>query len=155
MFLASPFDCQSIRVHTSCTYTRSIVRPYWKKGLIPRLPSALTFHIRDFVFPVFASCRQLLIAEPMSDHSIYSACHAIDSINMGRVVAMRELVNVAVQMLDAHIMMSPVVTALEKRPERLDPVSVHSAANILTDAMDDDLMVKTYRTDVARVRICV
>ena len=53
-----------------------------------------------------------------------------------------EFLDVAAQVLRAHVMIGAVVSALEHRPERLDAVGMGLIADVLADGVLDGLMLE-------------
>ena len=67
--------------------------------------------------------------------------HLLDGVHFAHVVAAGELVDVALQVLLAHLMVDSVVAALEHAPEALYAVRVGHLADVLADGVLDRLMV--------------
>ena len=53
-------------------------------------------------------------------------------------MAAYKLVDVPLQMFDGHLVIGPVVSPLEQRPERLDPLRVNHPIHVLLRAVLDD-----------------
>jgi hypothetical protein len=71
------------------------------------------------------------------------------------VVAEGELVDVAVQVLGAHVVIDTIMAALQERPKALNPIGVSLVPNVLADRVIDADMVKTFdgKADVTAVLI--
>lgn len=62
-------------------------------------------------------------------------------VQVPKVIAVRKLVGVALQVLERHLVVDPVVSAPEHQPARLGPVRVRQPIHILADAVRDRLVV--------------
>ena len=77
--------------------------------------------------------------------------HLVAGVGRPVIVSARELIDVSVKMLAAHVVVGSDVTALQARPERLYAVRMGLPMHVLFDAVLDRLMVR----DIAVARVLV
>ena len=75
------------------------------------------------------------VAEPFAVHAPHHRGHLVYSVIRSLIMPSRELADVAVKMLRAHLVVRPVVAALEHRPEALNAVRVGHPTDVLPDGM--------------------
>lgn len=85
---------------------------------------------------------QVLVSQPIFLHSPDDLPHRLWRIHVALVVAARELLNVAVKVLRAHLVIRPVMAAREHRPERFDAVGVDLSADVFAYGVLHRAMVR-------------
>lgn len=83
---------------------------------------------------------QIFIFQPLAVHPLERLPQLLQRIQAPDVVAPCELVQVAVQMLVAHMVVDPHNAPLEDRSERFNRVRVHLVPNVLLFGMLDSLV---------------
>ena len=107
------------------------------------------------IFSGVLAIDQFPVGEPLLDHPVNRHADEIQRANLRSVVAERELVHIAVQVLGAHVVIDAVVAALQQRPEAFDAVSVGFVADVLTYRVVDALVRETLagKTIVATMHV--
>ena len=85
--------------------------------------------------------RQIGEAEALAHQPAHDGPHLVEGVERAIVVASGEFVDVAIQVLDAHLVVRAGVTPLQHRPEALDAVGVCLAPNVLANAVSNRLVL--------------
>jgi len=81
-----------------------------------------------------------VIRQPPTDHAVDHPLHLIDCVKITQVMAGNELVDVPLEVLPADDVVHTHDTALEHRPEGVDPLRMNVTADVLARTMVDRLM---------------
>ena len=99
---------------------------------------------------------QLLVSEPLPFHLLARLPDDAESVTCSGTLAVGEFIRVAVQVLETHVMVDSHISALQKRPEGLDPVGVDFVPNVLSVTVSNRIvMVGIGYAGVSRVAIGV
>src|SRR5579863_2700642 len=93
-----------------------------------------------------SDCRSsdpILVGEPLPHNSCHEAVQPLQGmpLHVALIEAERELVNVAVQVLIAGVVVDAVQTALQDRPDAFHAVRRDAIADILAGAVNDGLVL--------------
>lgn len=113
----------------------------------PYRPCARKFH-----FWCFRSCDERLVGEALADRPIRERADAIHAVSFA-AQAERELIHVALHMLDGEVVIDPVVAALQVRPYAFDAVHVRHAVNVLLGAVINRAVIVA--VNARRIAECV
>ena len=86
---------------------------------------------------------QIPIPQSLPVHALGYHRHLVNGVQAAKVVSTGELINVSLEMLDAHTVIGAVVSTLEKTPEEFYPIGVRGVrfiVNVLATRVFDRLM---------------
>ena len=87
---------------------------------------------------------QFTVWQLLADHPSNHGVHLAQRVKLTDTVTARELIHVSLQVLGADLVIDALVCPLEHAPERLDPVSMGHAVNVLTNAVADARVVERH-----------
>jgi len=121
-------------------------------GVIAPTTSSKEASIGSISSGFFLGTDEFLVGQALLRHAI--DCHAdeLESSGLRCVVSEGELIDIAMQMLRAHVVVDAVVTALQKRPEAFDAICMEVVTDILANRVIDRLVREAF-SGKASVRI--
>lgn len=81
---------------------------------------------------------EVLVLEPFADHAEGQPFHLVDGVEAPHVVASGKLVDIAMQVLGAHLVIDALMRPLEHSPEGLNALRMHGTVDVFSGAMLDD-----------------